>query len=231
MWLFTTFGFFSATEVRDGKPRSGEQAWPAGTLQVRARCWEDLENLREKYLPELSETIHIPGRDYPYRGYCSKSEFAAAMVAATLDIDYSNFKNKVKAEQGPHRADLYGDIWHVMYRAEEKIANEERKEEERRQRSLPLFRNNIPEYLEPWIEDAWRRDAEAEADRRDRETTEEIDFGWLYDDRSEEELEAAAERTEAEAVAVLEVDPLDVVSDDPEVVQETMARLGNGGRW
>ena len=138
MWLFTTFGFFSATEVSSKfKPSKGEKLWPAGTLQIRARVWEDLENLREKYLPELSETIHLPSRDYPYRGYCSKSEFAAALLQAALDINYSNFKNEVSAQQGSHRSHMYGDIWSIMYRAEEKLADKERKEEERHQKGQP----------------------------------------------------------------------------------------------
>lgn len=115
MWIFTVFGFFSVTQVKD-KP---------GTLQIRARVREDLDNLRSKYLPSLSETIQLPGRDYPYRGYASNDDVALAISRAILDINFDNFKNEVIHTQGLPRELLYAKVWSVMYKAEDKLAEEE----------------------------------------------------------------------------------------------------------
>lgn len=112
-------------------------------LQVRARVRGDLDLLRTKYLPELSETIELKGRDYPYRGYTDRACLSAAMVAIVHDLTYSNFKNEVERVQGLPREKLYARVWSVMYQAESKI--QEIEEDERRwrenlakQRSLPL---------------------------------------------------------------------------------------------
>lgn len=123
MWLFTTIGFFSATQVKD----PGRFDLPEGTLQIRARVFDDLEALREKYLPEMSETIHIPMRDYPYRGYVDKACFSAALVQIVSDLTYSNFKDEVKHEQGEERSDLYMEVWSTMYGAENKLENSKAK--------------------------------------------------------------------------------------------------------
>ena len=216
MWLFTTFGFFSVTEVKQyGKPRPGEVLQPPGTLQVRARVFEDLELLREKYLPELTETIHLPGRDYPYRGYCTKTELSAAMVQIVHDIVYNNFKGEVMRTQGLPREKMYSRVWGVMYQAEERLAEEERKEEERRQQSLPMFRDHLPEYLEPWIEDVWVQQAQTEAPSRQEVTAE---FDPLWDDRSDAELDEAAE-------VMPQLEPDEIISEDPYEVQEAMLAL------
>jgi hypothetical protein len=123
VWLFTTFGFFSVTQMQS-KPE---------VLQVRARVRGDLDLLRTKYLPELSETIELKGRDYPYRGYTDRACLSAAMVAAIHDLTYSNFKNEVERVQGLPREKLYARVWSVMYQAESKIV-----ENPVKQRSLPL---------------------------------------------------------------------------------------------
>jgi hypothetical protein len=115
MWLFTTIGFFSVTQ--SDKP---------GTLQIRARVREDLDNLRAKYLPNLGETIQLPGRDYPYRAYASHEEVSQAMGQMVLDINFSNFKSEVIKTQGLPRELLYAKVWSVMYNAETKLEDEAR---------------------------------------------------------------------------------------------------------
>lgn len=109
-WLFTEVGFFSVTRDPQG---SG--------LQVRARVREDLDALRVRYLPTLTETRTTPDRDYPYRGYCTHLEMAAALFSLVLDIDYSNYKSRIALKQGKPRHDLYAQVWHVMVAAERKI--------------------------------------------------------------------------------------------------------------
>jgi hypothetical protein len=123
MWLFTTVGFFSATQVSNPRKFDLED----GTIQVRARVYEDLENLRSTYLPELSETICLKNRDYPYRGYVSKEALAAAMGRIVMDLNYSNFKDEVKKEQSKERADLYMGVWSIMYQAEHKLEDKKAK--------------------------------------------------------------------------------------------------------
>jgi hypothetical protein len=98
-------------------------------LQVRARVSKDLDNLRAKYIPELTATIQIPGRDYPYRGFATHEQVALGMARAVFDITYSNFKNEVMIEQGAERENLYHDVWNVMYNAESKLATARRKAE------------------------------------------------------------------------------------------------------
>jgi 8-oxo-dGTP pyrophosphatase MutT (NUDIX family) len=104
MWLFTNIGFFSAVQ----KP---------GTdfLTVRARVKQDLDNLREKYLPHLSATQAKGGTDYPWRATVSHADFAAALGKIAMDIDYSNYKNEVTARQGKARASRYGKVWQALY--------------------------------------------------------------------------------------------------------------------
>lgn len=110
MWLFTEVGFFSVTRV----PRSSD-------LQVRARVREDLDVLRDRYIPSLSDTHVTPQRDYPYRAFCTHLAMAKAVARVVQDIDYVNFKNRVTEVQGLPRHNLYAKVWEVMHRAEEKI--------------------------------------------------------------------------------------------------------------
>lgn len=119
MWIFNRAGFFSVTLVEEGEK--------SGQLQVRARVEEDLDRLRKMYAPELGPTIMLPNRDYPYRAYITHEKFSEAMVRATLDIDYTNFKAMVAKEQGYDRAHLYGGVWGVMNDAERKLGERVKK--------------------------------------------------------------------------------------------------------
>ena len=60
MWLFTKFGFYSVVQ----KP--GEDC-----LTVRSRVREDLDPLREQYLPNLGQTLDHVETDYPFRAHKS----------------------------------------------------------------------------------------------------------------------------------------------------------------
>ena len=105
MWLFTPFGFYSVVRGRTGT-----------TLTVRARFREDLDRLRDGYLPSLSGTKATPDRDYPFRASANPSAFGAALVRIAKDIDYPNFKARVAAQLGEQRVRLYEKVWDIMRR-------------------------------------------------------------------------------------------------------------------
>lgn len=139
MWIFSTIGFFSVTQVKE-KPEQ---------LQIRARVRGDLDLLRTKYLPTLSETVELAHRDYPYRAYTDRVTLGQAMVQMMLDLNYSNFKNEVMDKQGLAREQLYAEVWTVMYGAERKL-----EEKERRNASRPAHYHSFDEFWEKYRDDA-----------------------------------------------------------------------------
>jgi hypothetical protein len=104
MWFMTQFGFFSVVQ------KEGES-----DLTVRARVRVDLEELRKRYLPGLGDIREHAGTDYQYRARISHSDLAEAMKLIVHDIDYPNFKNEVLAKQGVARAQLYAQVWGVLW--------------------------------------------------------------------------------------------------------------------
>jgi len=110
MWLITNFGFFSVVQ----KP--GEKQ-----LTIRARVKKDLENLRQKYIPNLGETLEGVGTDYRYRAKVSHEDFAEATKKMVFDIDYSNFKNSVAAKQGEKRERIYHKVWATLLDLEREV--------------------------------------------------------------------------------------------------------------
>lgn len=101
MWIFTTFGLFSVVQKK-----------PQDTfLTVRARVSDDLDRLRQTYLPELSDTIENAGTDYPYRATIGYEDFALGLARIAKDIHYGNFKDAVAVEQGHARAHAYERVW------------------------------------------------------------------------------------------------------------------------
>lgn len=106
MWLFTTVGFFSVVEKSiDGF--EGEHPM----LAVRARVEGDLEALRERYMPELAETVATPDGDYKFRAAISHEAFSRGLAKLGGDVHYENFKNEVARRQGYERAHAYHDVW------------------------------------------------------------------------------------------------------------------------
>lgn len=103
MWLFTSIGFFSVVQ----KPGTDY-------LTVRSRVASDLEQLRERYMPELSATIEGVGSDYPFRATISHKDFAQGLAQVALDINYGNFKDEVARQMGDDRADIYGKVWATL---------------------------------------------------------------------------------------------------------------------
>jgi 8-oxo-dGTP pyrophosphatase MutT (NUDIX family) len=111
MWLITNFGFFSVVRKPDDHTKK--------SLTIRARAKSDLENLRKKYLPQMSAVVEGGGTDYKYRTRVSQSDFAKAMEQIALDVDYSNFKDSVAKTQGSGRSHLYHKVWSVLYELQE----------------------------------------------------------------------------------------------------------------
>ena len=105
MWLFTSFGFFSVVARRDR----------ADLVLVRARCRADLEALRERHLPDL-ELHENAGSDYRWRAFVTREDWERTAAAVAAAIDYPNFKDAIAERQGYERAELYHDVWDVMYR-------------------------------------------------------------------------------------------------------------------
>jgi hypothetical protein len=104
MWLFTSIGFFAVVAHRDDPD----------TLLVRARSRDDLEALRDRHLPALEIHEHA-GADYRWRATVTRTEWGRVAATLATEIDYPNFKSAVAARQGPDRAELYHDVWGVMY--------------------------------------------------------------------------------------------------------------------
>ncbi|RIL06184.1 MAG: hypothetical protein DCC71_07770 [Proteobacteria bacterium] len=108
MWILTPIGFFSIVE----------KSWDRdpGTLTVRARVREDLDALRERFLPELGAVAEDERADYRYRAQAPRKAVADAMRRLVGSIDYDNFKDEVAKRQGSKRAQLYHAVWDVLYR-------------------------------------------------------------------------------------------------------------------
>lgn len=112
MWLITPVGFFSVVQ----KP--ADQA--TQKLTVRARVRSDLEALRSRYLPALGDIEESAVNDYRFRATAPRDAVAAAMAMLVQEVDYDNFKDAVKARQGASRANLYHQVWDVLYRLQKR---------------------------------------------------------------------------------------------------------------
>ncbi len=106
MWLTTSIGFYSIVE----------KVWDReeGLLTVRARVREDLDALRDRYLPSLGPTAEDPKSDYRFRAQAPREAVAEAVAALIRSIDYDNFKDAVAIRQGAARASVYHRAWDVF---------------------------------------------------------------------------------------------------------------------
>jgi len=133
MWVFTELGFFSAVrynEATDPKSKTkGKLAKNAPVkVMVRARVYQDLQNLVELYdgtnvlhATEPLEILEWKGRDYPYRVIMLRETWADLLELIAGDIKYTNFKDHIKKVQGSARSGIYSGVWSVMYDAEFKL--------------------------------------------------------------------------------------------------------------
>lgn len=107
MWLMTPRGFFSA--VQD--PEFEDQ------VMVRARVHEDLVNLKAM-CPEAGPILAWDLRDYGFRLFMAKDDWAQAVARMALEIDYGNFKDEVRRRQGRERETIYHRVWYELLQLE-----------------------------------------------------------------------------------------------------------------
>lgn len=100
MWFFTNDGFYSVVQ------EDGERE-----LTIRTRVRGDLERLKARYLPKLSDITETADADYRFLAKVSHAAFSHALYSMGFHIDYPNFKNAVAKKQGLDRAKIYGHIW------------------------------------------------------------------------------------------------------------------------
>lgn len=107
MWVFTQDGFVSAVENSD-KP---------GEMVVRSRDRASLELLSDLTGSEIVELQH---RDYEYRVFVTKQDFANWLVSHVEEIDYSNFKNRLWRTRGDVYHDAANEVWGTMLSVSDK---------------------------------------------------------------------------------------------------------------
>ena len=119
MWVFTTYGFFSAVCARKGNGKYGQPVDP-DRIMIRARLRSHLDALLKRF-PELLGGIEIQtftGTDYAFRIFVAKPAWAAVLAALAEETDYDNFKAEVALHQGKdgkaYEKSLH-DVWDVMY--------------------------------------------------------------------------------------------------------------------
>lgn len=107
MWIFTKYGFFSATACKDDPQR----------MQVRARLKIHLENLKNRFkVLQDADIIYLDQRDYAYRIYVPKAVWVNVVTDAVDEIEYNNFKDEVKHFSG--KDEYYScliDVWSTMF--------------------------------------------------------------------------------------------------------------------
>lgn len=107
MWLMTTRGFYSAVQHREDPTK----------ILVRARCEEDIRALSDLI---DAEPFPLTRSDYEWRLECSLAEWTFAVCSMSLEIDYPNFKNAVKARQGSKRSGVYMKVWSALLALEKR---------------------------------------------------------------------------------------------------------------
>ena len=126
MWIFSKHGFFSAVEYKEN-PK---------LVMVRARFKGDLERFcnhhfgvmlaqgdfklpPNKKIEDCYVVAHTPEADYPYRTVLVKEQFAMMLAQEALEIDYTNFKDKVHDGDEPARDASYFGVWQTMRDAQD----------------------------------------------------------------------------------------------------------------
>jgi len=109
MWLFTRYGFFSATV----------SALDPGAMQVRARDRDHLERLIERFPDELGalKILETTDSDYRFRLIVKRSEWPTLAARLAEDVDYGNFKSDAAKRFGSKSKYVRAlhEVWGVMY--------------------------------------------------------------------------------------------------------------------
>ncbi len=109
MWTATQHGYFSAVAHRDDPKGS--------TVLVRARDADDLRRVRDAGY-ETGRIVALVSADYPYRVYMEKSEWARYLADQAMEIDYTNFKDRI-ARTDATRSKVYLKAWSALQHIED----------------------------------------------------------------------------------------------------------------
>lgn len=121
MWLFTTYGFFSVVCARQGNGDINQPVDP-NMIMVRARKKIHLKNLIARF-PQLSpfKILDKEDTDYRFRIFVPKSIWAEIAKELAEEIDYDNFKGKVKEkDMDIEYCRSLGSVWYTMYQIQER---------------------------------------------------------------------------------------------------------------
>lgn len=111
MWVMTSFGIFMPSL----RPEEHVPAGDERKLQIRARRERELLILKELYMKDAGEIVHLPNTDYEFRIYCTHQEWANVMAQLALDIDYVKFKDTTDRWNDARLHAAYLRIWGILY--------------------------------------------------------------------------------------------------------------------
>lgn len=114
MWVFTQDGFISAVEDKQKNN---------GTIVVRSRDRQSLELISTLTGAEIHPS---PGRDYPYRVFVTREQFAEFLTSNVYALDYGNFKDRVWDARGDVWHDAAGSVWSEMLSVTDQEARDNR---------------------------------------------------------------------------------------------------------
>lgn len=132
MWTATTRGFFSAVQHRDDTDllvvRTRDHG-DAETLVAWYAAWQaDMATISAALNPDTAPAPLEGPRpaittyewsDYPWRVIMPRSAWGAFLAETVEDLDYGNFKDAVKHEQGADRAGVYTKVWSALLSLED----------------------------------------------------------------------------------------------------------------
>lgn len=105
MWIYLPGGLVMPASVDPADHVDDKYTLGVRDIQVRGRLPEHLEQFMADFMDPYglghSEVVLTPAHDYPCRFYCTKEDFAQAMVHAVMDIDYRRFKPSSEDRKAP----------------------------------------------------------------------------------------------------------------------------------
>lgn len=113
MWIFTQEGYVSVVDNRQSP----------GKLTVRARDKASLKPISDRTGAEI---IELPHRDYEYRVYVTREQFADWLVDQANNLTYSNFKKQISRTRGDLFHAACEAVWAVMHDVSDKYGRARR---------------------------------------------------------------------------------------------------------
>ena len=105
MWIMSQYGFYSIVR----------SASAASVYLIRARRKDQLISLTEKFDFTDEKILTTNTTDYRFRLVVTKEEMEKVVLGLASEIDYSNFKDRVRAKQGASLYErLLHEVWYVM---------------------------------------------------------------------------------------------------------------------